>query len=101
MQCTGAGVGEGESYQGVHVDDGSATVGTLDQLVPQTAHLHAHLGAGFPNPFKGIYTVRSVSMHTCIHMYGSTSEPPTNTESSVFIRILKLITDEELKYTDD
>ena len=29
------------------------------------------------------------------------SEPPTNTDSSVFIRILKLITDEKLKNTDN
>ena len=29
------------------------------------------------------------------------TEPPTNTDSSVFIRILKLITDEKLKNTDD
>ena len=28
-------------------------------------------------------------------------EPPTNTDSSVFSRILKLITDEKLKNTDD
>ena len=28
-----------------------------------------------------------------------TAEPPTNTDSSVFIRILKLITDEKLKNT--
>ena len=32
-----------------------------------------------------------------VHM----SEPPTNTDLSVFIRILKLITDEKLKNTDD
>ena len=29
------------------------------------------------------------------------TEPPTNTDSSVFIRILKLITDEKPKNTDD
>ena len=41
--ATGAGVGEGESYQGVHVDDGSAAVGALDQLVPQTVPLPIYL----------------------------------------------------------
>ena len=35
----------------------------------------------------------------CVCKY--VAEPPTNTDSSVFIRILKLITDEKLKNTDD
>ena len=43
-------------------------------------------------------TLHSVS--ECNYMCRS-SEPPTNTDSSVFIRILKLITDEKLKNTDD
>ena len=55
VQCTGAGGGETESYQRIHVDDGSATVDTLDYLVSQTAHLHAHLGAGLHNPLQGCH----------------------------------------------
>ena len=39
---TGAGVGEGDTYQGVYVDDGSTAVGTLDHLVHQTIHLSYH-----------------------------------------------------------
>ena len=35
---------EGVSYQRVHVDDGSETVGVMDYLVHQTVPLHVHLG---------------------------------------------------------
>ena len=43
MCPTGAGVGEGDTYQGVYVDDGSTAVGTLDHLVHQTIHLSISL----------------------------------------------------------
>ena len=42
--CAGACDREGVSYQRVHVDDGSETVGVVDYLVHQTAPLHVHLG---------------------------------------------------------
>ena len=39
---TGAGAGEGDSYQRVHVDDGSPAVGAVDHLVHQTVRLPLH-----------------------------------------------------------
>ena len=42
IPSTGAGAGEGDSYQRVHVDDGSQVVGAVDHLVHQTVHLPLH-----------------------------------------------------------
>ena len=53
MYFTGAGVGEGVSYQGVHVDDGSAAVGTLDHLVHQTVCFPFTLCIYRGNPTQG------------------------------------------------
>ena len=44
MFVAGACDREGVSYQRVHVDDGSETVGVMDYLVHQTVPLHVHLG---------------------------------------------------------
>ena len=49
----GAGDREADSDPGVHVDDGSEAVGTVDQLDPQTAALHVHLGPGLRRPLQG------------------------------------------------
>ena len=46
IRLTGAGVGEGDAYQGVHADDGSAAVGSLDHLVHQTVSLPLRLHRG-------------------------------------------------------
>ena len=42
FNSTGAGAGERDSYQRVHVDDGSPAVGAMDHLVHQTVHLSLH-----------------------------------------------------------
>ena len=39
----GAGVGEGDTYQRVNVDDGSTAVGTVDHLVHQTVCFSLHI----------------------------------------------------------
>ena len=39
FSSTGAGAGEGESYQRVHVHNGSPVVGAMDHLVHQTVSL--------------------------------------------------------------
>ena len=44
---------EGVSYQRVHADDGSETVGVVDYLVHQTAPLHVHLGGCLHHPIQG------------------------------------------------
>ena len=53
---------------------------------------------GLCHEFTGVHLF-SVDWSPCIAT--GISEPPTNKDSSVFIRILKLITDEKLKNTDD
>ena len=62
--ATGAGVGEGDSYQGVHVDDGSAAVGALDYLVPQTVYRVLYLWTLTIHPTEGI-----LHLYTRIHVY--------------------------------
>ena len=49
----GAGVGEGDAYQRVNVDDGSTAVGTVDHLVHQTVTPSLHLWSGYGPPAEG------------------------------------------------
>ena len=39
LDPAGAGAGEGVSYSGIHVNDGSASVGVVDHMVHQRVHL--------------------------------------------------------------
>ena len=50
--CVGASDREREQDQGVNVDDGTETVGTMDQLVHQTTPLHVHLGPYLSHTFE-------------------------------------------------
>ena len=52
----GAGIGEGNTYQRVYVDDGSTAVGPLDYLVHQTAPLSLNLHLSGHSTTQGIYT---------------------------------------------
>ena len=73
MFVAGACDREGVSYQRVHVDDGSETVGVVDYLVHQTAPLHVHLGGRLSCLNEGInYTIVhavNICLIFCIHVF--------------------------------
>ena len=60
----GTGVGERVSYPRVHADDGFEALDTVDQLVPETTVVHAHLGSGLCHSLQGALTY----MYSCTYM---------------------------------
>ena len=54
VRCAGTGDREGDSYQGVNVDDGTEAVGAVGQLVYQTTPLHVCLGSCLSYPYEGL-----------------------------------------------
>ena len=54
----GAGAGEGDSYQRVHVDDGPPVVGSVDHLVHQTVRLPLHFCIHYGTFAQGQSTAR-------------------------------------------
>ena len=89
MCPTGAGVGEGDTYQGVYVDDGSTAVDTLDHLVHQTIHSSLHFCFCYGHLAEGtlhnvhVYVLYIQYMHvhvyTCIYICMKTSSLVGNT----------------------
>ena len=68
ISSSGAGVGEGDTYQRVNVDDGSTAEGTVDHLVCQTVPLSLnHLCSGHTTP-EGIYKMY-IYIHPCIRIH--------------------------------
>ena len=57
VRCAGTGDREGDSYQGVNVDDGTEAVGAVGQLVHQTTPLHVCLGRCLYHSLQGDNTV--------------------------------------------
>ena len=64
----GAGVGEGDTYQRVYVDDGSTAVGPLDYLVHQTAPLSLNLHLSGHCITEGIY-IHTQCMYIHMHVH--------------------------------
>jgi len=77
----GTGVGERVSYPRVHADDGFEALDTVDQLVPEAAVVHAHLGPGLRHCLQGALTHMYLHVHvhsvkdqaaltcTCVHVH--------------------------------
>ena len=63
----GGGIGKGDTYQRVYVDDGSTTVGPLDYLVHQTAPLSLSHHFGCHTTPQGIY-IYILYVHVHVHM---------------------------------
>ena len=53
----GAGIGEGDTYQGVHVYDGSKAVGTVDYLVCQAVYLPLSIQCGHHTTPQGLFVI--------------------------------------------
>ena len=64
ISSSGAGVGEGDTYQRVNVHDGSTAEGTVDHMVHQTVPLSLNLlCSGHATP-EGIIVHLHASMYT-------------------------------------